>query len=58
MKRNCCHYCGRENEDNTRRRAQANQTAAGPRGLNCVQVAQLIAFATQSPINHCRKSVS
>jgi hypothetical protein len=48
MKRNCCHYCGRENEDNTRRRAQANQTSAGPRGLNCVQVAQLIAFATQS----------
>ena len=31
-----------------RRRAQANQTSAGPRGLNCVQVAQLIAFATQS----------
>ena len=48
MKRNCCHYCGRENEDNTRRRAQANQTSAGPRGLNCVQIAQLIAFATQS----------
>ena len=24
------------------------QTSAGPRGLNCVQVAQLIAFATQS----------
>ena len=28
MKRNCCHYCARENEDNTRRRAQANQTSA------------------------------
>ena len=55
MKRNCCHYCGRENE-NTRRRAKANQTSAGPCGLNCVQVAQLIAFATQSPINHCRKA--
>jgi hypothetical protein len=48
MKRNCCHYCGRENEDNTRRRAQANQTSAGPRGLNACKSRNSL----PSPPNH------
>jgi hypothetical protein len=48
MKRNCCHYCVRENEDNTRRRAQANPTSA-----DCLVLASLPAasLASRSSFN-------
>jgi CRP-like cAMP-binding protein len=48
MKRNCCPYCVRENEDNTRRRAQANPTSA-----DCLVLASLPAasLASRSSFN-------